>query len=86
MKLILFSIGCPKCTNLERFLRGKKFDYEISSDIEEIKAQGYKEVPVLKVIDKDENGQDQVKYYDFNGTISWVHQQLNKKNTVTKED
>lgn len=62
-KVILFSTGCPKCKILESKLNQKNINYDIISDVNEIKEMGFLEVPVLGV-----NG----TFYNFSEAIKWV--------------
>jgi len=48
-KIILYTIGCPKCHQLERKLNEKGVQYDICTDIEEMKQLGIRQAPVLSV-------------------------------------
>lgn len=48
-KIILYTIGCPKCHQLERRLNDRNIQYETCTDIEQMKALGIKTAPVLSV-------------------------------------
>lgn len=52
MKAILYSTGCPRCVTLKRVLDRDGVDYEVVSDIEQMKSLGIESVPVLKYGDK----------------------------------
>ena len=48
MKAILYSTGCPRCVTLKRVLDRDGVDYEVVSDIEQMKSLGIESVPVLE--------------------------------------
>jgi glutaredoxin-related protein len=65
-KVILFSTHCPRCKVLELKLKQKNIQYEENTDIEQMKAKGFKEVPKLEV-----NG----VIYDFKEAVKWIGEQ-----------
>lgn len=75
MKLVLYSIGCPKCTTLAKKLEKEHFNFVINSDMSEVIEKGFQAAPVLKVIDEENNISE---YFDFNKSIAWINK--NKKN------
>lgn len=48
MKAILYSTGCPRCVTLKRVLDREGVDYEVISDIEQMKSLDIQSVPVLE--------------------------------------
>ena len=59
----LYTIECPKCKVLRRKLDEKKINYEICSDIEEMKCLGIMSAPMLEVDDK---------IFNFSEAIKWI--------------
>lgn len=47
--IVLYTIGCPKCKQLERLLDKNKIKYETCSDINTMNMLGMREVPQLDV-------------------------------------
>lgn len=52
MKIVLYTIGCPKCKVLEKKLGLKNIQYSIVTDEEEIRSMGFLSLPMLSVDDK----------------------------------
>lgn len=61
--LILYTIGCPKCTQLEKRLNQKGIKYTICSDVAVMTSLGIKSLPYLKVGDQ---------LLNFNEAWKWV--------------
>ncbi len=64
MKVDLYTTHCPKCLALEKKLELKGVQYIEHTNIDEMLALGYTEVPVLKV-----DGQS----LPFGEAIKWVN-------------
>ena len=47
-KIILYSIGCPKCKVLEKKLQDKGVEFEVYSDTNKMKELGIDSLPVLE--------------------------------------
>lgn len=47
-KIILYSIGCPKCKVLEKKLQDKGVEFEVCSNIDRMKELGIDSLPVLE--------------------------------------
>lgn len=63
-KIILYTIGCPKCKILEKKLKEKKIKYEEFSNEEEMLKLNITHVPMLKV-DKE--------LLDFGQAVKWIN-------------
>ena len=48
-KVILYTIGCPRCKTLERKLVEAGIDFEPFTDVDEMLKMGMEMVPVLEV-------------------------------------
>lgn len=66
MKPTLYTIHCPQCRVLEAKLNQKHIDYEIITDVEEMREMGIKSAPALEV-----DGQ----ILNFSQAIKWVREQ-----------
>lgn len=64
MKIILYTIGCPKCKVLESKLDKKGIKYERCEDIETMRQKNLKSAPVLEV-----DGE----LMEFSLAIKWVN-------------
>lgn len=62
----LYSIGCPKCIILEKKLKQKNIQFEITSDTKKIIEIGFTQVPVLEV-----NGD----FMDFKQSNDWINKE-----------
>lgn len=51
-KVILYSTGCPKCSQLKKLLNDAGIEYSEITDTVEMLSLGFDEVPMLKVDDK----------------------------------
>lgn len=49
MKIKLYTTHCPQCKGVEMLLKKKNVEYEECTDIEELRALGIQQVPVLSV-------------------------------------
>lgn len=49
MKVVFYTIGCPKCRVLESKLKTKKVVFEECRDIEIMQEKGFKNAPMLEV-------------------------------------
>lgn len=65
-EIVLYSIGCPKCTVLKMKLDQKGIEYGLNDSMEEMEALGIQSVPVLSV-----NGE----LKDFSEAVRWVGEQ-----------
>ena len=66
MKIVMYSTGCPKCNVLKSKLNAKSLQYEVVTDIEQMKALGFKSAPKL-VVDGTT--------MDFADAVKWVSAQ-----------
>lgn len=64
MNITLYSIGCPKCTVLEKKLNAKNIEFTCNTSIEDMKELGFKSAPILAVDDK---------YMTFEQAIKWIN-------------
>ena len=62
----LFSTDCPKCLVLEKKLKEKNIDFNVSKDIKEIMNYGFLTAPVLKVNND---------FMLFSEAVKWVNNQ-----------
>lgn len=62
----LFSTDCPKCLVLEKKLKEKNIDFNVSKDIKEIMNHGFLTAPVLKVNND---------FMLFSEAVKWVNNQ-----------
>lgn len=64
----LYSTGCPKCEVLKKKLDNANIAYNLNTtfNVEELVAQGYNEVPLLKIDNK---------ILRFNDAVKWVNSQ-----------
>lgn len=64
----LYSTGCPKCNVLKKKLDSANIAYNLNTtfNVEELIAQGYDEVPLLKIDDK---------ILRFSEAVDWVNLQ-----------
>ena len=51
MKITLYSTHCPMCNVLEKKLQMKNIEYDICTDIKEMRKLGFLSAPILKVDD-----------------------------------
>ena len=49
MKVVFYTIDCPKCRVLESKLKAKKVVFEESRDIEIMQEKGFENAPMLEV-------------------------------------
>lgn len=63
-KITLYSTDCPKCQVLKKKLDKFGAPYTLISDVEEMKAKGFKSAPMLEV-----NGE----VMDYSHAIKWVN-------------
>ena len=47
--IILYTIDCPKCKQLERLLDSKNITYTVNKNLDEMKQLGISSAPVLRV-------------------------------------
>ena len=64
MRIILYSIGCPKCKVLKSKLEEKNIEFVENNSVEEMTGLGITQVPVLSV--------DGV-LFDFKQAVTWVN-------------
>lgn len=61
----LYSTNCPKCKVLETKLKNKNVEFNTCTDLDEMKAQGIKSAPTLKL----ENN----NILNFVDAVKWVN-------------
>lgn len=49
MKVILYTVGCPKCNVLEMKLKKKNIEFETVTDVDKMIELGIQSAPVLSV-------------------------------------
>ena len=64
MKIKLYSTHCPKCIVLQKKLDDKNIEYDLITDINEIKETGYLSAPILQI---DE------KFYGFGEAVQYIN-------------
>ena len=62
----LYSTGCPKCNVLKKKLANIAYNLNTTFNVGELIAQGYDEVPLLKIDDK---------ILRFSEAVDWVNSQ-----------
>lgn len=62
MKVVFYTIDCPKCRVLESKLKAKKVVFEECHDIEIMQEKGFKSAPMLEVDGAAMNFGDAVKW------------------------
>lgn len=67
MKVVLYTIHCPKCKILEKKLGQSKIKYDICEDLDFMLSKGFVAAPVLEV-----NG----KPMEFKEAVQWVKEQI----------
>lgn len=67
MKVVLYTIGCPKCKVIEKKLKLKGIAFEICTDVNEMRKLGISTAPKLQV--------DSGPLMDFNAANKWINQQ-----------
>ena len=72
--IVMYSTGCPKCRVLEAKLAKTGRTYTIRDDVDEMKALGFTEVPVLEV-----DGKTML----FNEAVKWANDSANFEPSVT---
>lgn len=72
MTVILYTIDCPKCLVLEKKLAERGIGFKTIKDKELMLQLGFSEVPILRVVSKDNNN-----YVDMNFTeaVQWINKQ-----------
>lgn len=63
-KVILWSTHCPRCKVLELKLKQKNIVFEENTDVEQMKAKGFKEAPKLELADGT--------VMDFKDAVDWI--------------
>lgn len=63
-EIILYSTGCPKCNVLKSKLDSKEIQYELVTDIKQMKNKGFMTAPMLEV---DGN------VYDFGEAVKFIN-------------
>lgn len=66
-KVILWSTHCPRCKVLELKLKQKNIVFEENTDVEQMKAKGFKEAPKLELNDGT--------VMDFKDAVDWIKEQ-----------
>lgn len=62
-KIIIYTVGCPKCKQLEKKLTNKGLKFEICTNVEEMQKLGIRSAPYLSVDDE---------LLDFGKAWKWV--------------
>lgn len=62
MKVVFYTIDCPKCRVLESKLKAKRVAFEEYRDIEIMQEKGFKSAPMLEVDGTAMNFGDAVKW------------------------
>ena len=69
-QIIVYTVDCPKCIQLEKRLTQRGINYEVCKDIEVMKSLGIKTAPYLQVGDE---------LMDFTKAWKWANsQEVNK--------
>lgn len=63
-KIILYSTGCPKCNVLKSKLDSQKIQYELVTDVDQMKNKGFMSAPILQVDDD---------YYSFGEAVKYLN-------------
>lgn len=48
-KIIIYTVGCPKCKQLEKKLKDKNIEFETHTDVDEMESLGISSSPYLSV-------------------------------------
>jgi hypothetical protein len=67
MKVVLYTVHCPKCKILEKKLEQSKIKYDVCEDLDLMLAKGFQTAPVLDV-----DG----KIMEFKEAVQWVKEQI----------
>lgn len=72
MKVILYTIDCPKCLVLEKKLKNKDIQFKSVKDKDLMIQLGFTEVPMLRVVSGDNSS-----FTDMNFTeaVQWIEEQ-----------
>ena len=72
MKVILYTIDCPKCLVLEKKLKSKNIQFKSVKDKDLMIQLGFTEVPMLRVSIGDDSS-----FTDMNFTeaVQWIEEQ-----------
>ena len=62
MKVVFYTIDCPKCRVLESKLKAKKVAFEECRDIEIMQEKGFESAPMLEVDGTEMNFGEAVKW------------------------
>lgn len=73
--IILYTVDCPKCKQLERLLDKVRLPYTVCKDLDCMAALGMKEAPVLQVNDR---------LLRFADAWKWVKEQEQNKAEVVE--
>lgn len=71
MTVILYTIDCPKCLVLEKKLAERGIGFKTIKDKELMLQLGFSEVPILRVVSKDNNCVDM----NFTEAVQWINKQ-----------
>ncbi len=71
MKIILYTIDCPKCKVLEKKMKLKGIEFEACHDVEEMRKLGITSAPQVRI--------DGGPLMDFKETNMWINQQGDNK-------
>lgn len=72
MKVILYTIDCPKCMVLEKKLDEKGIGFKTIKDKELMLQLGFSEAPILRVVSKDNNNCADM---NFTEAVQWINKQ-----------
>ena len=72
MKVVLYTIDCPKCLVLEKKLTNKKIQFNSIKDKDLMIELGFTEVPMLRVVSGDNSS-----FVDmgFTEAVQWIEKQ-----------
>lgn len=62
MKVVFYTIGCPKCRVLENKLKAKKVAFEECTDIDIMESKGFETAPMLEVDGVEMNFSEAAKW------------------------
>lgn len=62
-KPLVYTIGCPKCRELEELFQEKKIEYDICNDVKLMIEKGFEYIPMVEIGDK---------IYNFEEAEEWA--------------
>ena len=67
MKVVLYTVHCPKCKILEKKLEQSEIKYDVCEDLDLMLAKGFQTAPVLDV-----DG----RIMEFKEAVQWIKEQI----------